>query len=166
MPVWLVIVQIMNNFHDNELNIILLVFTVLLEKWLHWDFGPEINVNIWSLNSKFFAVHFKIEIFRLQTALNLYEFWRASFYPTSDDHLPIGNSLPDFQQIWRNFFVRLHFHNQAERGSTRKGIWAVPKRVEHGFSEPQVGIILLTDYRSISLLDVPHATTTYVALLG
>ena len=51
--------------------------------------------------------NFKIEIFQLQTALNPYEFWRASFYPTSDDHLPIGNSLPDFQPNRSNFLAGL-----------------------------------------------------------
>ena len=44
--------------------------------------------------------------FQLQIALNPYEFWRAFFYPTSDDHLPMGYSLPDFQLIWSNFLNR------------------------------------------------------------
>ena len=35
----------------------------------------------------------------------------------SDDRLPIGYLLPDFQPIWRNFFDSL-FHNQVWRGST------------------------------------------------
>ena len=81
---------------------------------------------------------------------------------------PWATRCPIFSQIETTFSFRRRRRrpNQAERGSTRKGIWAVPKRVEHGFSEPYVGIILLTNYRSISLLDVPHATPTYVALLG
>ena len=51
--------------------------------------------------------NFKIEISQLQTALNPYEFWRACFYPTSDDHLPKGYSLPDFQHIWSNFKIEI-----------------------------------------------------------
>ena len=45
----------------------------------------------------------------------------------SDDRLPIGYLLPDFQLIWRNFlnrFTSVHFtslqFNQAGRGSTEK----------------------------------------------
>ena len=49
--------------------------------------------------------NFKIDTFQLQIALNPYEFWRAIFYPTSDDHQPMGYSLPDFQPIWSNFFA-------------------------------------------------------------
>ena len=40
----------------------------------------------------------------------------------SDERLTNAKALPDFQQIWRNFFTSLplFFHNQAWRGSTRK----------------------------------------------
>ena len=51
--------------------------------------------------------NFKIEFSQLQTALNPYEFWRACFYPTSDDHLPMGYSLPDFQPNRSNFLAAL-----------------------------------------------------------
>ena len=39
----------------------------------------------------------------------------------SDERLTNAKALPDFQQIWRNFFTSLplFFHNQEERGSTR-----------------------------------------------
>ena len=40
----------------------------------------------------------------------------------SDDRLPLGYLLPDFQQLWRTFYKSLplfFFHHQEGRGSTR-----------------------------------------------
>ena len=42
--------------------------------------------------------------------------------PHTDDRLPMGYSLPDFQQIWRNFLNSLHFFTKNWTSNRSKPI--------------------------------------------
>ena len=62
----------------------------------------------------------------------------------SDDRLPIGYLLPDFQPIWRNFFDSLFFFTTRKEGGRHLGGASAPPNPPGGVAPITPCIILLT----------------------